>query len=290
MTEQNEIVLYRPDETMSLEVKLDVERDTVWLSTAQMAELFHRDDSNIRHHINNIFKEGELPKNNNVNFLHVNGVKKPVPFYTLDVIISVGYRVKSLQGTAFRQWANKVLKDYLLRGYAMNERLLMMKEEIDYKLAKHEIVLQEHQKQIDFFVKAELPPHQGVFMDGQIYDAFEFATRLIKSAKNKIVLIDNYVDETTLLMLGNRYPGVVVNVVTRRKSEQLALAEDKFNEQYGGLVITTSDKVHDRFLILDDEHLYLIGASLKDLGKRLFAFIEMDSEYIEELSNRFTAN
>lgn len=201
MTEQNEIVLYHPDETLSLDVRM--ESDTVWLNTTQMAELFQRDDSNIRHHIGNIFKEGELKRDNNVNFLHVNGVKKPVPFYSLDVIISVGYRVKSLRGTQFRIWANTILKEYLLRGYAMNERLLLMKEEIDYKLAKHEIILQEHQKQIDFFVKAELPPHQGVFMDGQIYDAFEFATRLIKSAKKSIMLIDNYVDETTLTMLSS---------------------------------------------------------------------------------------
>jgi len=146
--------------------------------------------------------------------------------------------------------------------------------------------LQKHQKQIDFFVKAELPPREGVFMDGQIFDAFELATRLIKSATKSIVLIDNYVDDTTLTMLSNKASGVAVKVVTYARTESLKLAEDKFNHQYGGLEIQEDNKIHDRFLIIDKEHLYLIGASFKDLGKRLFAFIEMDQRYINELINR----
>lgn len=288
MTEQNEIVLYRPDETLSLDVRMAGE--TVWLTQQQIAELFGVKQPAISKHLKNIFAEGELQKESVHSILEYtasDGKKYQTQFYNLDAILSVGYRVSSSRATQFRIWANTILKEYLLRGYAMNERLLMMKEEIDYKLAKHEFILQEHQRQIDFFVKAELPPHQGVFMDGQIYDAFEFATRLIKSAKKSIMLIDNYVDETTLTMLSNKEVDVEVKIVTRKESELLALAVEKFNEQYGKLELTTNDKVHDRFLILDDEHLYLIGASLKDLGKRLFAFIEMDSAYIPELKGKF---
>ncbi len=288
MTDQNEIVLYQPNETLSLEVKL-VE-DTVWLTQQQIADLFGVKQPAVSKHLKNIFEEGELSKESVHSILEytaADGKKYQTQFYNLDAILSVGYRVSSKRATQFRQWANKVLRDYLLRGYAINDRLMLMKEEIDYKIAKHEIILQEHQKQIDFFVKTELPPRQGVFMDGQIYDALEMVTRLIKSAKSTIWLIDNYVDDDTLTILSHKVNDVKIEVTTRIKSKQLALAEDKFNEQYGGLSINTSDKVHDRFLILDDNHLYLIGASLKDLGKRLFAFIEMDNTYIEELK-RYT--
>ena len=289
MTEQNEIVIYKPNFESQIEVR--VEKDTVWLTQAQIAELFGVGQPAISKHIKNIYSSGELPMEGTYSILECMGndgkQSYQTKYYNLDMILSIGYRVTSKVATAFRQWANTVLKDYLLRGYAMNERLLMMKEEIDYKLAKHDMILQEHQKQIDFFVKAELAPHQGVFMDGQIYDAFEFATRLIKSAKKSITLIDNYVDETTLTMLSNKATDVEVRVVTRKESEQLVLAVEKFNEQYGKLTLKTSDKVHDRFLILDDEHLYLIGASLKDLGKRLFAFIEMNGVYILELKEKF---
>jgi len=287
MANFNEIVLYQASQDLQLPVRL--ENDTVWLSIDQMSELFDRDKSVVGKHIRTIFAEGELEKSSvwaKNAYTASDGKTYQVDFYNLDVIISVGYRVKSQRGTQFRQWANKVLKEYLLRGYAVNERLMLMKEEIDYKLAKHDILLQEHQKQIDFFVKAELPPREGVFMDGQIFDAFELATRLVKSARKSIRLIDNYVDESTLTILSNKAQDVKVEVVTNTKSDALQLAEEKFNKQYGGLNIKTDNKIHDRFLILDEEHLYLIGASLKDLGKRLFAFIEMDKQYIPELLNR----
>lgn len=291
MINQNEIVIYRPDFNSQIEVR--VENDTVWLSIDQMAELFGRDKSVVGKHVRAIFAEGELIKNSvwaKNAYTATDGKTYQVDFYNLDVIISVGYRVKSQRGTQFRQWANKVLKEYLLRGYAINERLMLMKEEIDYKLAKHENLLQEHQKQIDFFVKAELPPHEGVFMDGQIFDAFELATRLIKSAKKSICLIDNYVDDSTLAMLSIKGQGVRVVVVTHAKSEALQLAEGKFNQQYGELTIQTNNKIHDRFLIIDEERLYLIGASLKDLGKRLFAFIEMNKQHIPDLITRIETN
>lgn len=287
MTNKNEIVVYQVSQNFQLPVRM--EKETVWLSIDQMAELFDRDKSVVGKHVRAIFTEGELIKSSvwaKNAYTASDGKTYQVDFYNLDVIISVGYRVKSQRGTQFRQWANKVLKEYLLRGYAVNERLMLMKEEIDYKLAKHEILLQEHQKQIDFFVKAELPPREGVFMDGQIFDAFELATRLIKSAKKSICLIDNYVDDSTLAIMSNKVSGVKLDVVTYAKSEALKLAEEKFNKQYGDLTIRIDNKIHDRFLIIDDEYLYLFGASLKDLGKRLFAFIEMDKRYIPELINR----
>jgi len=288
MTDQNEIVIYKPDFNSQIEVR--VEGDTVWLTQAQIAELFGVKQPAISKHIKNIYASGELPVEGTYSILEYMGndgkQMYETKYYNLDMILSVGYRVTSKVATAFRQWANKVLKEYLLRGYAVNERLMLMKEEIDYKLAKHDILLQEHQKQIDFFVKAELPPREGVFMDGQIFDAFELATRLIKSAKHSICLIDNYVDDSTLAILSNKVSGVKLDVVTYAKSDALKLAEEKFNKQYGGLTIQTDSKIHDRFLIIDNEHLYLFGASLKDLGKRLFAFIEMDKQYISELIGR----
>ena len=178
--QQGEIILYQPDETVRIEVRL--EDDTVWLTTNQMAALFDREESNIRRHVINVFREGELERANNVQILHVNGVKKPVPFYALDVIISVGYRVKSQRGTRFRQWANKVIKDYLLHGYAFNQRLLQMEQRLDARLDAHtqteqqrfmqiESTLADHQEKIDFFVRTNQPPVEGIFYDGQIFDA-----------------------------------------------------------------------------------------------------------------------
>ena len=191
--QQGEIILYQPDETVRLEVRL--EDETVWLTANQMAALFDREDSNIRRHIINVFKEGELERENNVHFLHVNGVKKPVPFYTLDVIISVGYRVKSKRGTEFRQWANKVIKDYLIRGYAINQRLLQMEQRIDARLDAHieteqkhfsqiESTLADHQEKIDFFVRTNQPPVEGIFYDGQIFDAYRFVSDFGASLKD----------------------------------------------------------------------------------------------------------
>ena len=159
-TNQNEIILYRPNDTISLEVRL--ENDTVWLTTSQMAELFNREESNIRRHIINIFNEDELEKNINVHFLHVNGVKKLVPYYTLDVVISVGFRVKSKQGILFRQWANKVLKEYLLRGYAVNQRINQLEDKIDRRFADYDSKIKSLNEQVDFFVKTSLPPAEKV--------------------------------------------------------------------------------------------------------------------------------
>jgi len=282
--EENVVVYRSADNAVQLDVQLT--EDTVWLTTGQMAILFAKEDSNIRRHIINIFKEGELPRDNNVRFLHVNGVKKPVPFYNLDVIISVGYRVKSQRGVQFRQWANRILKEYLMRGYALNPHLRYMEQRIDNKLQEHTEQIHELQDKVDFFIRTSLPPREGIFVDGQIYDAFELIERLIKSAQKSILLIDNYVDESVLTMMSERQVGVHIDIYTKEISKALQLAEKHFNTQYGDLSLHTTLTCHDRFLIIDDTIMYLIGASLKDAGKRLFAFTQMDASQIQAIKGR----
>lgn len=263
--EQGEIILYQPDETVKLEVRM--EDETVWLTQAQMVELFCSTKQNISLHINNIFKEGELAEKATVKeYLTVRtegnrNVKRKITCYNLDVIISVGYRVKSVRGTQFRIWANSVLKEYLLKGYSINRRL----SELEKTVALHS-------EKIDFFVRTSLPPVEGIFYDGQIFDAYKFATDLIKSAKKSLVLIDNYVDESVLLMLSKRNPGVSATVYTQRITPQLQLDLNKHNDQYPPINMRTYRNGHDRFLIIDDREVYHIGASLKDLGKKMFAF------------------
>lgn len=268
--EQGEIILYQPDESVKLEVRM--ENETVWLTQAQIAELFERDRTVITKHINNVFKEKELEEKSNVQFLHIANSDKPVKYFSLDVIISVGYRVKSIRGTQFRQWANRVLKDYLLKGYSVNQRLNDMGKEI----AEIKDTLYEHSKKIDFFVRTSLPPVEGIFFDGQIFDAYKFATDLIKTARKSLLLIDNYVDESVLLMLSKRNPGVSATIYTQKVTAQLQLDLDKHNDQYPPINIRTYRNSHDRFLIVDDKEVYHIGASLKDLGKKMFAFSKLD--------------
>jgi len=296
--QQGEIILYQPDETVRIEVRL--EDDTVWLTTNQMAALFDREESNIRRHVINVFREGELERANNVQILHVNGVKKPVPFYSLDVIISVGYRVKSQRGTKFRQWANKVIKDYLLHGYAFNQRLLQVEQRLDARLDAHtqteqqrfmqiESTLADHQEKIDFFVRTNQPPVEGIFFDGQIFDAYRFVSDLIRKAKRSIVLIDNYVDETVLTQLDKRADSVTATIYTQHVSQQLQLDIDRHNAQYSPIIVEHFNRAHDRFLLIDDE-VYHIGASLKDLGKKWFAFTLMRDLTAPELISRISSS
>ncbi len=212
-TGNNEIVLYQPDETLKLDVQ--VGDDTVWLSQSQMVELFQTTKQNISLHINNIFKEGELNAISVVKeYLTTasDGKKYRTKYYNLDVIISVGYRVKSLRGTQFRQWANKVLKEYLLRGYAVNQRLMQMEERIDRRLSEHDRKLEDLRRDVDFFVRTSLPPREGIFFDGQIFDAYAFVADLIRKAKRRIVVIDSYVDDSVLVHLSKRHPGVTVDI------------------------------------------------------------------------------
>ena len=276
MNQQGEIILYQPDETIKLEVRM--EDETVWLTQAQMVDLFQRDQSVIARHIGNIFKEEELDKKSNMHFLHNAFSDKPINLYSLDVIISVGYRVKSQRGTRFRQWANKVLKEYLLKGYSVNRRLLALEQTVA-----------EHSQKIDFFVRTSLPPIEGVFYNGQIFDAYKLAADLIRSANQSVILVDNYIDESVLFMLGKRKAGVEACIYTPKVTTQLQLDLDKYNSQYPPIAIHTYKNSHDRFLILDHQDVYHIGASLKDLGKKLFAFSRLN-ESATAISQLITDN
>ena len=287
-TQQGEIILYQPDETVRLEVRL--EDDTVWLTQAQMAELFQTTRNNITLHIGNVFKEGELNENSvrkDSLLTAADGKKYHTKLYNLDVIISVGYRVKSKRGTEFRQWANLVIKEYLLRGYAINQQLLQIEQRIDARLDAHvqteqrhflqiEQKLAEHQQKIDFFVRTNQPPVEGVFFEGQIFDAYRFVEALVKSAQREIVLIDNYVDATTFDLLEKRGQDVTATIYTEHVGQALTHLQQLNQQQYGRSteVRKYNSRFHDRFLVLDDT-LYHFGASFKDLGRRLFAFEKM---------------
>ena len=272
-----EIVVYQPDEVTRLEVK--VENETVWLNRMQMAMLFGRDVKTIGKHISNAQKEELKSISTVANFAIVQKegnrmVERIIEYYSLDMIISVGYRVKSDQGVLFRIWANSVLKNYLLKGHSIVNRLNVIERKFEKRFESHEARLNDHEKQIDFFVRTSLPPVEGVFYDGQIFDAYVFASDLIKSARVRLILIDNYVDESALLMLAKRGAGVSAEVRTGRLSQQLQLDLAKHNSQYEQIYVSQVANVHDRFLIVDDI-VYHLGASLKDLGKKLFAFSRM---------------
>ena len=282
---ENQIVIYQPNETVRLDVRLA--SDTVWLTQAQLCDLFKRDVSVISRHIKNIFTEGELEKESNLHFLQSANSDRPIALYSLDVIISVGYRVKSVAGTRFRQWATKVLKEYLLRGYSFNTRLNQLEDKVDRRLAKHDQDIVELKDKVDFFVQTSQPPVRGVFYNGQVFDAHVFAAKFILSAKKSILLIDSWVDVVTLELLAKKAKGVTVEIVTSRRGNKISASDTaKFNAQHGGLIITVSKNFHDRFLVIDDKTLYLVGASLKDLGWKCFAFTKLDSAEIPRLKAR----
>ena len=256
MKNKGEIIFYHPEESLELEVRL--EDETVWLNRQQLSELFNRDIKTIGKHINNALKEElkDLPVVANFATTARDGKTYKMEFYNLDMILSIGYRVKSQSGIRFRIWANNVLKDYLLKGYAINQRI----ENIEAKLF-------EHDQKIDFFVKTSLPPVEGIFFDGQLFDAYKFAADLIRSARKSIVLIDNYIDENVLMLFTKRSPGVTVTIYTAQISKQLTLDLQRHNAQYAPVIIKQFKQSHDRFLLIDDKDIYHIGASLKDLGK-----------------------
>ena len=282
---KNEIILYRPDE-LAEHIEVRLVEETVWLTQEQMALLFGRERSVITKHIRNIFSEGELNKKVVCAFFALttqHGAIKgktqiiSVEYYNLDVIISVGYRVKSKQGTQFRIWANKILKDYLLKGYAINNRMNRIEDNMQ--------ALTNKVNEIDLQINTHLIPTQGVFFDGQVFDAYELASKIICSAKQSIVLIDNYIDETTLTHLAKKKKNVKVLLLTKNLNEQLNLDIQKANEQYGNFEAKQFTQSHDRFLIIDNEEVYHIGASLKDLGRKWFAFSKMDKNSVENIIN-----
>lgn len=283
---KNEIILYRPNE-LTEHIEVVVENETVWLNRQQMAILFGRDVKTLGKHINNVFSEGELIASATVaKFATVQNeggrkVERQVEYYNLDFIISVGYRVKSKQGTQFRIWATNILRDYLLKGYALNQRMNRIENNVeDLSQKVNEISLQ---------LKTQELPNQGVFFDGQIFDAYELASKIIRSAKKNIILIDNYIDENTLMHLAKKEKGVSVVLLTKSISKQLQLDIQKANDQYGNFTAKTFTQSHDRFLIIDGKEVYHLGASLKDLGKKWFAFSKLEAKSVDGIMNAIKA-
>jgi len=287
--EHGEIVIYKALDSAEVQIEVRVEDETVWLSQAQLVELFNSTKQNISLHINNIFKEGELVADSTVKeylTVQIEGprkVKRKIALYNLDVIISVGYRVKSQRGIQFRIWANSVLKDYLLKGYASHQRFERIENDVNY--------LKRKVDEFDFKIRTNLPPNEGIFYDGQIFDAHLFVSNLIKSAKESIVLIDNFIDESVLILLSKRNQGVATTIYTANISAQLKLDISRYHAQYPKVEVVQFSKSHDRFLIIDHQTVYHIGASLKDLGKKWFAFskIALDAdEMIARLKNNIS--
>lgn len=280
---KDEIVLYQPNETIKLEVHLKDE--TVWLTQQQIADLFGVKQPAISKHIANIYKSGELDEEGTYSILEYMGHDGKQLYtakaYNLDMILSVGYRVNSTNATRFRQWANRVLKDYLLRGYAFNQRLANIEHQMDEQRA----ILAAHEEKIDFFVRTSLPPVEGIFYEGEIYGAYSFVSDLIRSAKTRIVLIDNYIDDRVLTMLDKRNDGVKATIYTKNFTKQLSLDIAQHNKQFAPIDVEPFNLSHDRFMIIDDI-VYHIGASLKDLGKAWFAFTKMNDISAEELLGR----
>ena len=290
MTE-NQIVVYQPNETVRLDVRL--ESDTVWLTQAQLCELFGVVKSNVSYHLKNIYGTCELDYGATVQKIRTvrteagRAVSRDIEYFNLDVIISLGYRINSKLGIQFRQWATQVLKEFMLRGYAFNHRLNVLEDKVDRRMATTEHDVVELKEKVDFFVQTSQPPVRGVFYNGQVFDAYVFAAKFILSAKKSILLIDSWVDVVTLELLAKKAKGVSVVIVTSRRGNKISTSDAaKFNAQHGGLTITVSKNFHDRFLVIDDKTLYLIGASLKDLGWKCFAFTKLDSAEIPRLKAR----
>jgi len=273
--EHGEIVIYRTPENTNFQIEVKVEDETVWLNRQQISALFERDIKTIGKHINKALKEElkTIPVVAKFATTASDGKIYQVEHYNLDMILSVGYRVKSQRGFQFRRWANKVLKEYLLKGHAINQRL----DKVERKLV-------EHDQQFDLLIKTNLPPNEGIFYDGQIFDAWEFASKVIKSASKNIILIDNYIDESVLGLLAKRSPQVEATIYTTKIDSRLKLDLQRHNKQYPSVQIRTFSRAHDRFLIIDNKSIYHIGASLKDLGKKWFAFSRMNLNVEEMLS------
>ena len=276
-SQDNEIILYQPDSTVKLEVRL--ENETVWLTQQQIADLFGTKRPAITKHLANIYKSGELEENSTCSILEHMGndgtQRYTTKYYNLDAILSVGYRVNSKNATLFRQWANKVLKEYLLRGYSINQRLLHMESRIDHRLSEHDNQIKELSNLMDFFVRTSLPPKEGIIYDGQIFDAYSLMCDLIRSARSRIIMVDNYIDDSVFRQLDKRAAGVSATIFTPSISRTLRQDLERHNAQYAPIEVKIFRKAHDRFLIVDDT-VYHVGASFKDLGKKLTAFSKME--------------
>ena len=280
---QGEIILYQPVGQPDFQIEVRIEDETVWLNRLQIAELFDRDVKTIGKHITNALREELQSISVVANFAITasDGKTYKVEHFNLDMILSIGYRVKSQRGVQFRIWANKVLKEYLLKGYVIHQRIENLEDDV--------FLLKKKVEEFDIHIKTSLPPHEGIFFDGQIFDAYAFVSKIVKSAKKSIILIDNYIDESVLTLLSKRSKNVTATIYTTNISKQLHLDLLRFNAQYPTVEIKIFSKSHDRFLIIDEKIIYHIGASLKDLGKKWFAFskIELDAkEIMAKLNNK----
>ena len=295
---QGEVIFYQPDNTMRLEVRL--EDETVWLTQQQMVTLFQSSKANVSEHIRNIYDQGELEQEATVrNFRTVRKegnrmVNRTLTYYNLDAIISVGFRVNTKRGIMFRQWANRTLKEYLLRGYAFHQQMIAMQRQIDVRLEEQnerlsavENHLHEHDQKFDMIVKTPELPNEGVFFDGQIFDAFKLVMQLIKSAEHRIILIDNYINEEILTMFDQRANGVIASIYTARIDSAMQLAIQRHDAQYDPIPVNVFRMSHDRWLIIDDK-VYHFGASLKDLGKKWFGVSLYQDVTPEELLSKIS--
>ena len=277
---KNEIIIYRtPESEISVDVMLM--EDTFWLTQKEIAKLFGVEVPAISKHLNNIYLTRELLKDSTISILETvrlegnRNVKRKVEYYSLDAIIAVGYRVNSYNATQFRIWATNVLKDYLLKGYALNNRMNRLEDSM--------VSMKTKIDEIDFHISSKLLPTQGIFFDGQVFDAYKLVSEIIRSASRTIVLIDNYIDENTLTILSKKENLTKVILLTKSISKQLELDVKKANEQYGNFELRVFSKSHDRFLIIDNTEIYHLGASLKDLGRKWFAFSKMDKSSVDSI-------
>ncbi|MBP5496300.1 MAG: virulence RhuM family protein [Bacteroidales bacterium] len=282
-----EIILYQPDSSIRLEVRM--QEETVWLTQAQMAVLFGTQRAAITKHLNNIYNSGEIERETTCSKMeHVgqNGTRVySTKYYNLDAILSVGYRVNSKNATSFRRWATHTLKEFLLHRYSSVQHVQFVEQRIDRQLEEHSMRILALEDKVGFFVRSALPPVEGIFYDGQIFDAYTFVADLIRSARERVIIIDNYVDDSVLKTLTKRNDGVSASIITRKISDELAVDLERHNQQYPPVEITTSDRYHDRFLIIDNT-VYHLGASVKDLGKKLFAFNRMEVTAEELLADK----
>ena len=286
MKEQNksDIIVYNDGE---LELKVSVNNETIWLTQKQIAELFEVTIPNINMHIKSIYKDEELFENRTIQkYLIVQQegkrkVKREVEHYNLDVVISVGYRVNSKKATKFRQWATSILKSYITNGYVINsdkithQRFKELESDVLFLKSKVENISNSLENN-------SFTPKQGIFYDGQIYDAYVFVNDLLKNANKEVLLIDNYVDESVFTLF-SKYPNLKITIYTQSINKQLQLDYKKYRSQYQNMELKEFQKTHDRFLILDSKEIYHIGASLKDLGKKWFAFSKFEIEALEIL-------
>ena len=275
---KSNLVIYSDGE---LELKISVTDETIWLTQAQLSDIFEKDQSVISRHINNIFKDNEVDEKSNMQKMHIANSDKPVSFYSLDIVLAVGYRTNSSKAIKFRQWATSVLKNYIQNGYVINsdkitnDRFVSLENELILLKSKVENISNSLENKT-------LKPKQGIFYNGQIFDAYVFINDLFKIALDEIILIDNYIDETVFTLF-SKYPNIKIKIYTKIISKQLKLDLQKYKTQYQNIELLEFKNSHDRFLILDKKEIYHIGASLKDLRKKWFAFSKFDIENFDIL-------